>query len=378
MFYTIILISIGYINLINTFLKRKLNILFYSCVILITIIALIRYGAGTDYFAYRWHFYQIPTNIIQAIRYESHMDIGFRILISIFRYFNLNFEIFIAILSAFIMACYIYVIEKYSNNKMLSIFIFFSNCYLIYVESALRQGLAMSIFIVAYYKFIEDDNIKNYITIILVISLFHRASLICLIIPIIKKIYNKIGNNIKFNTIILLVCILSFLIKGDRKLISLFSIIGINVVYEGGSANILAILVRIILLIIMYISYRISNKEQVLPSEKFQMYTYFINVCIFIAVSNNHILSRITDFISIIEIIILANCISRIKIKGWDILLMSTLISTMGVLFIKDLNSNTKSGNYYQKGAFNYPYVSILDKDRIFEYREIKDVLLRD
>ncbi len=121
MFYINISAIIGCISLLNTYAKRKSDNLFIFLSILLTIICIIRYGGGSDYFAYGWHFYQIPKNIIQAINYDSHMDVGFRFIISIFRMLNLSYEGFICIISIFMLACYIYVINKYSENKVITI-----------------------------------------------------------------------------------------------------------------------------------------------------------------------------------------------------------------------------------------------------------------
>lgn len=373
MFYINIAAIIGCISLLNTYAKRKSDNLFIFLSILLTIICIIRYGGGSDYFAYGWHFYQIPKNIIQAINYDSHMDVGFRFIISIFRMLNLSYEGFICIISIFMLACYIYVINKYSENKLLSLFVLFCGYYLIYIESALRQGLVMSIFIFAFYKYINDNNLKIYIIIMLISSLFHKVALISLIIPIIKIIYTKVGNNNKINIIILLFSIFMFLIKGDVLLVNIVKYIGINIPYVTGKYNILAILLRIILFSILYISYKLSDDEKISDIDKFQLYLYFINTCIFIILSNNQTLSRIYDFISIIEIIVLVNFITKIKNKTMNKLILIIYMSILSILFLKDLNANIYQGNYYETGILNYPYVTIFDKDKIFEYRNVEE-----
>lgn len=378
MFYIVIGSFLGYLSLLNVFFKKKLNVLFgFLSIILVTICSL-RYGGGTDYFSYRYLFYQVPLNIVDAMSHETHLDFGFKMLVAIFRSFNMSFELFVAILSIFIMGCYIYVINKYSKNKILSIFLLFTNYYLVYVESALRQGLAMSIFIIAYYKYLQDNNTKKYMIIILIISLFHKAALIALIIPLVKIMYYKIGNNLNSNIMILLGSLLLFLTKGERILIKIAQLIGIKISYQPGDANIYAILLRLVLLLILYIAYIKSDKDKISDNDKIQFYTYFINVCLFIAISNNTLFSRITDFISVIEIIVLANFISNINIKGLDILIISSIILIMGILFIKDISANNYTGGYYKKGIFDYPYVSVFDKEKIFKYRSINSLNLQD
>lgn len=370
------LMNTEYLSLSNDFFKKKANILFIIISIFITIICSIRYGGGTDYFAYRWHFYDTPTNIIDAINYNSHMDIGFRVIISIFRMLGFKYEFFISVLSIFILMCYIYIINKYSKNKVLSLFLLISGYYLVYVESALRQGLAMAIFIVIFYDFIENNNYKKYIILTLINSSFHKVALIGLIIPVIKQMYIRIADNKKINIIIILISIFSFLLKGDSILVNILNNIGMNISYETTSPNILAVLLRLVLFAILHICYRIGDKKYISELDKLQLYIYFINTFIFIALSNNPSLSRVTDFISIIEIIILANFISSIKNKVTNVIFTLLIILIFGILFIKDLNANINQGEYYSKDIMSYPYVTIFNKNVIFKYREVMSIYL--
>ena len=77
-------------------------------------------------------------------------------------------------------------------------------------------------------------------------------------------------------------------------------------------------------------------------------------------------------------ILIITDFISNINIKGLDILIISSIILIMGILFIKDISANNYTGGYYKKGIFDYPYVSVFDKEKIFKYRSINSLNLQD
>lgn len=113
----------------------------------LTLLSMFRFGFGMDYFSYLVHYTLNPSTIKDAISNQSHVDVGFRIIMGVFKYFKLNYEVFIAGISLMIMFMYLRVINKNSKFKIMSLLIFFSVYYSIYVNSALRQGIAIVIFL---------------------------------------------------------------------------------------------------------------------------------------------------------------------------------------------------------------------------------------
>lgn len=372
MFYISLIIPIIYICLVDRFLSNKIkNILFNILFMVLFIISSIRYGSGTDYFSYKSYYYLTSINIVEAINQNIHIDIGFRILFSICKSLNLTFENFIFLLNIIIFYFYYVAIKKYSKNKLLSLFILFANYYLIYINSIIRQGFVMSIFILIYYNYINDKKIFSYLIKILFLSLFHRVILITLIVPFLGNIYLKFGKIYFINIIIIILSFLSFLFKGEIAIISFLNKLGMNIQYGSLQANNLAILARLVTLLFAYICYKIIDRRKITYEDEISMYIYFINTCLFIAISNTQLLSRASDTLSCIEIIFLANITSKINEKGLDIFMRFFIIIIMSLLFLNDLNGETHNGNYYKKGAIYYPYITIFNKNDILKYRLI-------
>ena len=373
MFYISLIIPVMYISLVGRFLSNKIkNILFNTLFITLFIISSIRYGSGTDYFSYRdFYYYIVSEDIIEAINQNIHIDIGFRVLFSICKSIDLSFENFIFILNIFIFYSYYIVIKKYSKDNILSLFILFANYYLIYINSIVRQGFVMPIFILLYYNYINDRRIVRYILCTLFLSLFHSVALIALIVPLLEYLYRKFEKLYFINILIIIFSFLGFIFNWEVVIISFLNRIGMSIPYISTESNILAILARLCTLSFAYICYKKIPKNSLNYKDKITMYIYFINTFLFISISHTQTLSRATDLISSIEIIFLANIISSVCVRGLDIFMRFGIIIIMSMLFLNDLNAETYNGNYYKKGAINYPYITIFNKEEILKYRSI-------
>lgn len=354
--------------------NNKINIIsFFSLSTILTIVSAFRYGSGSDYFGYMWHYTYMPSNIMQAISSESHMNFGFKIAMSGCKYLGLSYEVFIILLSVSLMTIMIYLIWKYSNNKSLSLVIFYTIYYHIYINSAIRQGVTLVIFLWAFFTFLRKNKVWQYCLVIVIGSLFHYSILITLIIPIIKIIYEKFGANKRLNTIFIIIAICSLIFRFERILPFIAKIVGIGMPYESTSPSIMAIILRIVLLVFILLLYKFSDKKNITEFDKFQIYTYFIGVILFIAVANTPELSRLTEFFSILDIFIIGNLINAIDLKLFANLGLVFTILLVSVIFIKDQSSFIYQGSYYYDDVFKYPYVTIFNKEDIFEYRYVEN-----
>ena len=55
--------------------------------------------------------------------------------------------------------------------------------------------------------------------------------------------------------------------------------------------------------------------------------------------------------------------------------MFTILIVVIGIVFIKDLASFTEQGEYMKKGALEFRYVTIFNKEEINEYRNIIPII---
>lgn len=352
--------------------NKTSNILFVFFSGLLTIMSAIRYGSGSDYFGYMWHYNQAPEKIGQALTVESHMNPGYNALMSLCKSFNLNYEGFIFVLSAVLMISVVYLIWKYSKFKNMSLLIFYCLYYHIYINSALRQGITLIIFLWAYYTFAKKDKMLQYCLVIIAGSLLHYSILVMLCLPIIKFVYKNFASNKLVNISFIIIALLCFIFKVERILPIIGNIIGISIPYTSSSASIMAIMLRLVLVAFVFIMYKFSDKNKLDEFDKFEIYTYYIGVLIFIAVSNTPNLSRLTEFFSILDIFIIANLIKAIKVDKVKVLSTVFAVLVIGVVFIKDQASFIQQGNYESSNILEYPYVTIFNKAEIFQERKVE------
>lgn len=357
---------------IQLFTKHTMKFLFVVLSLCLLLVTSCRYGLGTDYFSYQYHYNLIPHDFASVLEADSHMDIGFRILMFIFKSYNLKFYIFTASIGFLTLILYLVTINKNSKKPIVSLFLLYSLYWLVYVNSALRQGLTMALFIFAFYQFVNTKNTVRYILIILLASLFHKTALIGLVVLVIHKFYRRLFNNKQFNILLGFIALFLFLIKGDIIIFNLLNAIGITISYQSSQANILAIMLRGINISLIYFLYRNIQCKDKTESLKFQIYLYFTSVLIFIATANTPIISRAIDFLMVIEIILVPNLLSSLSIRFDKLILTGTIVAISGVLFLKDMGADLTQGDYYNNKIQSYPYVTFFNRDDITKYRPIK------
>jgi len=223
---------------------------------------MLRFGSGTDYYGYLMYYNSSPDTIWDSIQYQSHMDIGYRVLVGFFRGLNLDFEFFIMLISLLIMFAYLKVIKENSKFKLLSLLIFYAVYYSIYVNSALRQGIAMAIFLIAFYKYFKEEKTFKYLTLIILASLFHSSALIMTLMPIVRHIYKRMFNNKILNIMLLIFSLFLCLSKLGNIIIPLGSVLGMDSSIVPTSYNPMAIALRIIIIMFVYILYKSNKKDK--------------------------------------------------------------------------------------------------------------------
>lgn len=188
---------------------RKLAILFIS------LFVSLRYGLGVDYFTYQNAFYNISSG-----NFIDKFEPGYILLNFVVGYFGFGFHFMLFIIAVFNYMLLYLSIEYYMDKyKWVGLFLFLITFDLfIYTLSAIRQSIALSIFLYAS-RYIVQQNWKKYFLLVLMGALFHLS--IIVLLPI-YQLYNYIRNkNYIFISYILLIAIISY--SSVSNLINLIS-----------------------------------------------------------------------------------------------------------------------------------------------------------
>lgn len=373
MIYVVILLLLALAVYLQTISRKKGSFLFIITSFALALMSALRYGSGSDFFPYLMYYNNTPPSIGGAIaQNESHMNLGYRIYMGIFKVLGANSDVFIFVTSIIVMTMFCYVIYKNSKYKMLSLLVFYAIYYQIYLNSALRQGIALAIFFIAFYTFFKKGKTIQYIVCILFGFLFHESILITLLFPIIHIFYKKLFYNKTFNGLLFIGAIGLFVIKADRILVALAASIGIGIPYEASGFSMLAVVLRLVSIAFIYYMYVNTDEIEITDFDKFQIYSYFIGVLIFISISNVPIFSRFTEYFSILEVMIYANLIYHVKSKLTKVVVSLFCTLLVCSICIKDIASFTVQGTYKSNNILEYPYITIFNKQDIFDYRDVE------
>lgn len=139
---------------------------------------------------YRRFFSEAPSSLSQIPSYivDVNKDRGFYFFTAIIKCLISSDErIYFYIIAAFQGLAVIYLLRKYSNNMLLSLFIFVAgNDFLSYMENGIRQFVAVCIILLASSFIFEKKYIRAVIA-VLVASLFHQSALLMLPIVFIAQ-----------------------------------------------------------------------------------------------------------------------------------------------------------------------------------------------
>lgn len=364
--YILILIILTTSLFISIKIKRLNKFLYLINIIILTLMLCFRYGQGSDYFGYNYIF-NASSSVQDVVQNNGgvHGEIGFRILCTLF---NGNYELFIISISLFQMFMLHKCIKRYDFNPSLSLLIFFPTFYLTYFFSGIRQGLILSMFLGYGIEKIKNKEWMKWILFCLLSMSIHTSSIILLIIPFFNKHYD-----LEKRYKILLLCSFIGIILSSSVVVNILGSIPIIgkyfIIYSGGGINVFALFERIITLVLILTLEKYNN----IKIDKFMsnlINVYYIGICIYVLLSNFSIISsRVIVYFKILEIIIIPYLLS---IKSRYRKIINVIIICMCIMMtLKNIDSYIKQGDYFNNvNIINYPYISIFDKDNIWQYRQ--------
>ena len=258
-------------------------------------------AARSDTVLYLKIFQEISTSFeeLKQVVLEHESGWGFLIFeILEKKVFGNNPIIFRLILALMHILPVIIVYRKYSNNYILSVYLFIaSGCHIGWMMNGLRQFLAVSIIFAATSLLIERKYIKL-IIIILIASTIHSSALI--MIPVIFIVHGKAWN--KKTMVFIILSIIAMYIFS--KNINTFDMLISNTEYAGTGAAMVAagddgvnpirVLVNAIPMLLALIGKRIIDQED----------DIFINICVNMSVITTgiYLVGMVTSGIMVVRL----------------------------------------------------------------------------
>lgn len=309
---------------IKTVKKILLFIVTFSPCILLSGL---RYGIANDYNRiYERGFYEIISNNIVVTDFEF----GFTILIKLCAKIVEEPWFMFFVVSAITVFLFVKSFEK-SDSFIISIILFFAQG--IYFDSfnGIRQYIVVAIFLYAY-RYIEEDNLKNYIITMSFASLFHISALITLPLYFLKKV--------KLNYAFFLgsaLCLFLFKIKVYEIFLRLMTLLPKSNSYIAKgtyanyvSTNVSGLLISILVLILFYYVYSKMAGEE---TGVFQLNMAFLGLMFAICSTFLPLMDRFLYFTKSYYLLSVPYALSLISSKK-----ERTIVTVVFVVFILILN----------------------------------------
>lgn len=332
--------------------RRKNNFVFTVSYILLTVMAVFRYGQLTDYPNYEF-LYEHPDQVMQDPLF-SLIEIWCTEIGLDFIGFNIVIELTIMLLA------YPFFKNKCSKS-VFSLLVFYCYAFLILPMSAIRQGICLAFLLFSYDLLVKKRYLWFYV-ISFVGVFFHVSMLIVFILGITysKRFYNS-------NLMLWVVCGFAIVALITPDLSGYIpSSLSSRTMGEAGDSKLMQMLLRSILLIpILYF------KPPYGTDGYFAKGIYIVGFCLYCLFSfAPSLASRMEYYFRVFWCLSGAYAIFSMKKTYVRNLFLILVVLVHSVLFFKNINSFIVQGEYNESvTALNFPYVSIFNQDELDDYK---------
>lgn len=246
LYILIFLIILNYIDIIKD--KNKI------CLSLIVLFALstLSKGFGTDYLSYEYIYSKFAPGTYTL---SKDLEFGFQILLLLFKLGNIDYHIFSVFVSSTIIIVILFWIFRNAEEPIVSVILFYSLFFIVWSQSAYRQGLALAFGSALFYDRKINLKFPTMFLMTLVLYSFHASALYYLFIYLLLKI-----NWTKKRHIVLLSVSLLFTFLPVENILSYFDaakIVDISEKYVRSSVGFFDFpsLIRLLFFLIVFIYY---------------------------------------------------------------------------------------------------------------------------
>ena len=355
MYYLVLflLLICSYLEIVHKLKSKKPFVIIY---IVMTLMAMFRFGQVGDYFEY-YYLFRLPVNLKDPL---------FTLYTLFFNFLDVKYTFFIAVTEIIILGLAFPFFYKTCQGSCISLLVFYTYTFLLCPMSALRQAICLSMLLLSYTLLVEKKKIPFFV-IVTIGMFFHLSFFSVFILGLFydKKIYNQ--KIIIYAVIIVTLLFFSGLDVTSRLRISMED--------RSVSANIddpFDAIIQIVLRLIIIIPILLFKPE-------YGSHGYYAKaICIigyimYCLLASNILVAGRIEYYFRTFLCLFVSYISFKSISKYRNIVLYLFISVHIVLFFKNINSFISQGDYYSNVTmFNFPYISIFDKSEIDEFTAIE------
>ena len=354
---------LSFFSLLEVARKDKFRTLnFYIFALVLTLMLCLRYGQGTDYYEYELQYVNIDISGSYFVNSLYHGEIGWYMLMLLFKRLGASFSLYLGIVSLFMMILVIKVINRYSSYRIFSLLLLYPTFYLTYFYSAIRQGLVLVIFLSFGIDCLLSRKYFKYYIVVILMALLHRSSLILIVLPFVLRYRDrKPGKFLMISIFFATICGYSGVLNTIAERLGVRG-------YFNVSISVMAILLRIILFYMisfMYKATKVACEENKEIDILYFIYSFGFLFFVMFAFSST-LSQRLTVPLKCVEILLIPMLVERMSycrenrcfssstpvfyIKLGDtkaLLFVILIVVALNIELIKNINAYLGQGNYY-------------------------------
>lgn len=336
-------------NDINNTTKKKYisKVGLFAIALVLFLLGALRYYVGVDYTTYLERY--IP-QVLMGV--PDAVEPGYKWIILIGSYLG-NYQWIYVLTQLIIVILVFYSIRHYSNSVGWSVFLLMFGTYMNFAFSAMRQTIAIGIFLFSL-KYLFDKKPIKFLICIMIATLFHKSAIFFL--PVIIFMY------IPFNRLIFLeIIIVSAILKGSLQsiLLSIFQKLGD---YEGyitdfngrtGTSGVLLLEILPITILIVYLMFS-QKYDKLKNSRRLPVLMYLQSISTSILIFSNVLpqFERTLMMVSFSNIIMLPLLFPMIERKNVRIIVKAIFVVIYLIIFFQTIIVKSGSGSYPYRFIF--------------------------
>ncbi|MCL1964121.1 MAG: EpsG family protein [Firmicutes bacterium] len=341
----------------------------------------LRYGQGTDYLTYLSIYANVPplTQFPNYFAFQyNKIEIGFFYLMSAFRMLGAHYVLFISIVTFFSFVCLHRFIKRFCGLPMFALTLFFAVYSLTYVESAIRQLLALGIMLGFVYPDWTDGRRLRPTVLVLLASLLHNSAIVLLLLPILfrtpRPLYVIQWRMRKTVLLAVLLCIATAVVN-FVDLTRLIAWLPARLEYtilsyyaESGRPSLLALLNRTLFMAVIF-TLAWHSRERLSAQDKFLFNLYCVGYAFYMLfMSFDLIASRVNVYFRVVEVALLPLLFhkNRDLIKR-TLVAMPVTLALLSFLYVKDMAAIMNFAEYYESSPLRYPYITVFNVDDLLD-----------
>ena len=275
---------------------------------------------------------------------------------SVFNWISGNPDLFFFIINGITTSLLFYTICRYSEKRSLSFFLLLtSGLFAVYMQSAIRQGLAMAVLVFATYQFLLKDKYLSFLICVSMVATFHDVAIVGLFFIPIRYFLNRINLKIVLIGLLSSVAFGLFISKGLIFIAPYIGYFGKYMSsYDISWSGIGLQLVQFAIILIGQFNSRDLTDEM-----RFGLIVNITSLMIYFLMLGFPLVSRVCDYLQVINLLFIPMLLVNMDRNVIKKLFIVSIIVVNFVLYQNDLNNSLYS-HHEETTIFECPYYSFI------------------